>query len=152
MSFQKTLTICFFIAAVLFTTSSCKLECPDGYSGEDCELAESDQFIGIYEGTVNCGFVDQYTTVEIEKNIGPFEISVYMTDPSEFVIDASVVQDTIFIMEQQIAVPIIDDTLYYYFQPSRGLISHDTLVFPIIILTETGPNPSTITCEFMLIK
>jgi hypothetical protein len=152
MSIQKIFIICFTVSAVFLTFTSCKLECPDGYSGEDCELAESDQFIGVYEGLVNCGFVDQYTTVEIEKRIGPFDIMLFMTDPSEFVLNAHIDQDTIFIEEQSVAIPVIEDTLYYNLLPSRGLISNDTLEFHVKILTDSEPNPSAITCAFRLVK
>ena len=148
---RNNLKIILFLT-VAIACFSCRQDCPDGYSGEDCEIAASDKFIGVYEGTINCGFVDQYTTMEIEKNIGAFDIWVYMTEPSEFVLTASVLEDTLFIKDQTVGVPIINDTLYYNFIESKGLLTNDTLHFPISFVIDDPVDPTTITCALKLIK
>lgn len=137
--------------SILFLTG-CKKDCPDGFSGEDCEVRESEHFLGSYEGFVNCGFIDEYTTLDILGDTGPFAIKMEMAYPPDFKFSASVREDTLIIPEQVVAVPNGQDSSYYILFDSKGIISSDTLDFELILLFPGIPEQEKVICSYHVLK
>lgn len=142
---------CFLIGGSIFF-ASCEKDCPDGFSGKDCEVRQSDTFLGTYEGFVNCGLINEYTKIDIFRKNGPFDVSVDFVLTPEFILNASVFQDSIRFPQQVLGIPEGTDTLYYIIFESTGLLKGDTLDFPLIILFPGNPDQEKITCQYHLVK
>jgi hypothetical protein len=131
---------------------SCTKECPEGFSGKDCEVRVSDAFLGSYEGYVNCGLTDQFTAVDIYRATGPFDIRVDFVSTPDFILEASVHDDSIYFPDQWLGVPQGQDTVYYIIFESTGVLNADTLDFDISILYPGQSDPEKIVCTYSIIK
>jgi hypothetical protein len=135
---------------VLF--SACGEDCPDGYSGEDCLIRESDRFVATWEGFVDCGPGNEYTTLDILRETGPFRVTMQFPDPPDFSVQAHVGGDTLHIPEQIVAVPGDPDTTYYIIFNSLGILRGDTLDFDLILLFPGLPEQEKVYCRYALLK
>jgi hypothetical protein len=142
----------FLILGAFGLMNACTEDCPDGYSGEDCEIRESDPFIATYEGFVNCGPQNEYTTLDIYRESGPFEVSMVLVYPPDFTIRARVKGDTLVISEQVVPVAYTTDTSYYILFDSEGYLHGDTLDFSLVLINPGIPDQQKITCVYEVLK
>lgn len=143
----------FFLTLVFFLLfQSCEKECPDGFFGKDCEERISDQFTGSYEGYVNCGFQNEFASIEIYRKQGPFDVMLDFTSTPDFILEARVANDSIFIPDQWLGIPQGNDTAYFIIFESKGVLNGDTLRFPLTLLAAGISDPQKITCEYEVIK
>lgn len=147
------LKVCLALAFFLLF-SACEKECPDGFSGVDCEVRASDSFTGSYEGRQNCGFTDQFIELEILRQQGPFAVWVNFIETPDFILDAYVHEDTLFFPKQWIATPQNNgsDTIYSILDDSFGLLLSDTLRFQLRFLYPDFSNQHWISCSYEVIK
>lgn len=146
------LSLLVLLAIMFMVPSSCTKDCPDGYSGEDCEKRESDPFVASYEGFVNCGPANDYTTLDIYRESGPFDVTMNLVYPPDFSIQATVHEDTLIIPQQIVATEYNQDTSYYILFDSQGYLQGDTLSFSLILLFPGIPDQERITCHYEVLK
>jgi len=139
----------FFLIGIV---SSCTEDCPDGYFGKDCAERESDKFEGIYEGWANCGLNNEYSEIEIKRDEGPFDVIIDITTTPDFIFEASVSDDSIFLREQILELDQGNEKSYYFIFESAGIFNNDTLKFDLIILPAGISNPQKITCKYQVVK
>lgn len=74
---MRKLQISFLVIFPFLFLSSCKKPCNDGYSGEDCEIAVSDRYVGSYTHNTNCNG---------STSFGPNFIAATGSNPFKFTI------------------------------------------------------------------
>lgn len=104
--------------------------CSDGYSGTNCEIKESDKFIGSYEGTQTCFGKVQPLKIKISNfPDNPWDVSMELDNSSgvEFLLRANVNRDSLFLDNQ--FVEMIDtfgnDPILNLIYPSKGILIDD---------------------------
>ena len=140
------------LVAGVFLVSSCGEDCPEGYSGKDCALRASDAFLGSYEGKVDCGAGNQFASLEIMRDIGPFGIRIDIPGDPGFLLSATVLGDSLVIPDQALEIPDGPDTQFYFIFESKGRLFADTLEFPLIILPAGVTDPEKVVCRYEVMK
>jgi hypothetical protein len=81
--------------------------CSEGYSGENCDIRESDKFVGDYKGQIHDGIEVQNVDVIIKNrnNIDPWNIELKLEVRNNVKYDllAHVYLDTLYIHEQRVS-------------------------------------------------
>lgn len=140
------------LTCVVLILFACGEDCPDGFSGEDCAVRESDKFVAAYEGFVDCGPGNEYVTLDIFRKTGPFDVTLQLAYPPDFTFDAMVRGDTLTIPEQVVRVANGTDTSYYILFDSMGRLQGDTLSFQLILLFPGIPEQQKVYCQYEVIK
>ena len=151
MNTLKLSNLLFLFIITILLLLSCTEECPEGYSGKDCATRVSDAIVGLYEGSENCGFVDEYAEVEIIRDNGPYAIFVNFSTFDGFTVNATVTEDSIFIQPKLLEYDQGGNTYYYFVDESKGSYSGDSLELDLIIVPAVS-NPEKITCHYSLVK
>lgn len=137
--------------------TSCEETCPNGYYGENCEEKEYDKFISDYTGMINCGAGNQLTALSIvpEPQKPPFDVIIDMENSSSlsgFRLKAHILEDTIYIDDQELKIKQGIDSVKYTFFASRGTLTNDTtLTLQMILSTELYPDLK-LSCNYNLLK
>jgi len=156
---MKTFHFSKFLALLLpgLFWASCEEPCPNGYYGETCEVREYDRFLSDYSGTINCGAVNQLTTLSVvpEPQKPPFDVIIDMEKSSSlagFKVKAHVLKDTLFIDDQVVTIIEGTDTSKFTFYASRGVLTNDTtLTMQLILSTHFEPDLK-LSCNYKLVK
>lgn len=112
--------------------------CDDGYSGENCEIKESDKFSGIWSGSINCDLLVQPVTTTISNNfLNPRKILLNIDNFSQQMkLRANIYKDSIFIENQfienidsySVGGHVYYDTVINLIYPSSGILITDTIL------------------------
>ena len=113
--------------------------CEDGYSGENCEIKESDKFAGFYRGKMECdGLVQNGTSLLINNDFdNPREIAMNLKNSNNSIrIRAHVRKDSLFIYNQffeKIDTIVVGEKEYYdttllLIYPSGGVLKNDSIL------------------------
>jgi len=127
---------------------SCEKDCPAGYSGRDCEVRESDAFLGLYKGYINCGAGNEFTEIEIQRKQGPYEVEVNFISTPDFILDARVDGDSIHFPDQWLDIAQGNEIYYYIIFRSSGVLRDDSLHFPVILLYPGIPDAEKVHCQY----
>lgn len=81
--------------------------CSEGYSGKECNIRESDKFVGLYKGNMVDGPDKQNIDINIKNNnsIDPWNIDLLLNTNNgiNFNLRAYVVADTFYILKQRVS-------------------------------------------------
>lgn len=104
--------------------------CSDGYSGENCEISESDKFVGNYSGKQICPEGTQTIKVKItNKSDDPRSISITLDNNSTAIsLRGNIRKDSIFIPNQWVKVSVGDSNITNLFNASKGIILRDSIL------------------------
>ena len=112
--------------------------CDAGYSGENCEIRESDKFAGKYSGKIICDNLEQSVTTIIENYFeNPWDISVNIDNyTTKMDLRAHVKSDSIFIENQFVELidsytvngTVVYDTVVNLIYPSSGILKNDSIL------------------------
>ena len=127
--------------------------CSDGYSGTTCEIKESDNFVGNYEGTQTCFGIVQSLKMQISNYPeNPWNINITLDNNNgvDFNLRAYVKKDSLFIEKQFVELidPFEDTTIVNLIYPSSGVLINESLLD--IDLTYKGEFK--VTCKIELEK
>jgi len=113
--------------------------CDNGYSGDQCEIKESDKYAGKYVGKLK--FADIPTSQNVDVNIknfdfNPFDIQIKINSHNGvefFYLNAHVDKDSIFVEKSFNEHTTQYDTIINLIYPSKGkLVNDSTIEIPII--------------------
>jgi hypothetical protein len=104
--------------------------CLDGYSGENCEIRESDKFVGNYSGKQICQEGIQSIKVKVSnKNEDPRSVLITLDNFSESIsLRGNIRKDSIFIPNQWVKVSVGDSYITNLFNASKGIILKDSIL------------------------
>lgn len=124
--------------------------CLDGYSGENCEILESEKFVGNYSGKQICQEGTQPIKVKItNKNEDPRSIAITLDNNSIAIsLRGNIRKDSIFIPNQWVQISYEDETITNLFSPSKGIILKDSILrFDLIYYFSEDDIEYTDTCR-----
>jgi hypothetical protein len=108
--------------------------CEDGYSGENCEIKESEKFAGKYSGKIICDNLEQPVNSIIDNNFDdPRKITLSIDNfSSELMFKGHIKKDSIFIENQFIEAissyidngTVYYDTIIYLIYPTAGKLTN----------------------------
>lgn len=104
--------------------------CQDGYSGKNCEIMESDKFVGSFTGRQIWTEGAQAIKLKISNfNDDPRKISLILDNYSVVVdLQGNIRRDSIFIPNQWIQAKIGNTVITNLLKPSRGKILKDSIL------------------------
>ncbi len=113
--------------------------CDTGYSGERCEIKESDKYVGLYAGKLSFPDIPGSQVIDMKvKNydFNPFDLKLNINNHNGvefFNLNAHVNKDSILI-EQSFNEHITPyDTIINLIYPSKGILKQDSILeFPIV--------------------
>jgi len=104
--------------------------CQDGYSGQNCEIMESDKFAGNFTGRQIWKEGTQAIKLKITNfNDNPRGISIILDNNSvEVDLQGNIRRDSIFIPNQWIQAKIGNSVITNLLKPSNGMILRDSIL------------------------
>lgn len=107
--------------------------CSDGYSGINCEIKESDKFVGNYEGIQTCFGFPQTLNMQISNFAdNPWNINISLDNNNGIVFDLRgyVKNDSLFIENQFIEIldPFEEPPIINLIYPSNGILIEDSFL------------------------
>ena len=102
--------------------------CSDGYSGDNCEIKESDKFGGEYKGVLTYNEIPQSGTEMLIKTkpSNPWDVSVSLSNNNgiDYQLNAHVNKDTLFIEKQFVE----ENDFYNLIYPSTAILEKDSIL------------------------
>ncbi|MEZ4906386.1 MAG: hypothetical protein R2771_01795 [Saprospiraceae bacterium] len=115
--------------------------CEDGYSGENCEIKESDKFVGLYVGTEELDNIILPINVNIKNDFEtPRDVSIEVDNGTSIMLAANIKDDSIFISNQFLYIYETNgDSTLQLIYPSSGILKNDSLLFDLVVKSSNYP-------------